>query len=148
EKSIAKAQAAVMLCNKEKTHWEYSGGSEGISTVHIYHHPVNDTYRIVGRLEKDQSVVINFALVKGLFYNRQEPTFHQWTDQSQLYGLNFVSKQDAQDFGNSVFTSLENLKTTGKAFKCCSNFLFIPHAVTSVSVKTCLNHKAENVLIK
>lgn len=93
-------------------------------------------------------VVINFALVKGLFYNRQEPTFHQWTDQSQLYGLNFVSKNEAQVFGNNVFTSLENLKTTGKAFKCCSNFLFIPHAVTSVSVKTCLNHKAENVLIK
>ena len=93
-------------------------------------------------------VVINFALVKGLSYKRETPTFHQCTDQSQLYGLKFVSKQDAQVFGNGVFTSLENLKTIGKAFKCCSNFLFIPHAVTSLSVKTCLNHKAENVLIK
>ena len=86
-------------------------------------------------------VVINFALVKGLSYKRETPTFHQCTDQSQLYGLKFVSKQDAQVFGNGVFTALENLKTIGKAFKCCSNFLFIPHAVTSVSVKTCLNHK-------
>ena len=93
-------------------------------------------------------VVINFALVKGLSYQGTRTTFHQWTDQSQTYGLHFVSEQDAQVFKNGVFTSLENLKTTGKAFKCCSNFLFIPHAVTSVSVKSCLNHKAENVLIK
>lgn len=93
-------------------------------------------------------VVINFALVKGLFYKIDGPDFHQWTDQSQFYALKFVNEQDAQVFGNGVFTSLENLKTTGKAFKCCSHFLFIPHAVTSVSVKSCLNHKAENVLIK
>ena len=93
-------------------------------------------------------VVINFALVKGLFYKIDGPDFHQWTDQRQFYALKFVNEQDAQVFGNGVFTSLENLKTTGKAFKCCSNFLVIPHAVTSVSVKSCLNHKAENVLIK
>ena len=93
-------------------------------------------------------VVINFALVKGLVYDQSTPTFHEWRDQSQVYGLHFVSEQDAQVFGNAVSTSLENLKTIGKAFKCCSNFLFIPHAVTSVSVKSCLNHKAENVLIK
>lgn len=93
-------------------------------------------------------VVINFALVKGLFYKIDAPDFHQWTDQSQFYALKFVNEQDAQVFGNGVFTSLENLKTTGKAFKCCNHFLFIPHAATSVSVKSCLNHKAENVLIK
>lgn len=93
-------------------------------------------------------VVINFALVKGLCYKIDGLKFHQWTDQSQFYALRFDNKQDAQVFGNGVFTSLENLKTTGKAFKCCSNFLFIPYAVTSVSVKSCLNHKAENVLIK
>ena len=93
-------------------------------------------------------VVINFALVKGLFYKIDAPDFHQWTDQSQFYALKFVNEQDAQVFGNGVFTSLENLKTTGKAFKCCNHFSFIPHAVTSVSVKSCLNHKAENVLIK
>ena len=81
-------------------------------------------------------VVINFALVKGLVYDQSTPTFHQWRDQNQVYGLNFVSEQDAQVFGNGVFTSLENLQTIGKAFKCCSNFIFIPHAVSSVSVKT------------
>ena len=93
-------------------------------------------------------VVINFALVKGLVYDQSTPTFHEWRDQSQVYGLHFVSEQDAQVFGNAVSTSLENLKTIGKAFKCCSNFLFIPHAVTSLSVKTCLNHKAEKCFDK
>ena len=45
-------------------------------------------------------VVINFALVKGLVYIQSTPIFHQWRDQSQVYGLNFVSVQDAQVFGN------------------------------------------------
>jgi len=67
EKSIAKARAAVMLYNKEKRGWEYSGDSEGFSTVHIYHHPVNNTYRIVGTLEKDQSVCLPLVNVKSFF---------------------------------------------------------------------------------
>ena len=64
EKSIAKARAVVMLYNKEKEDWECSGGLEGIATVHIYHHPVNNTYRIVGRLEKDQPVCLPLVNVK------------------------------------------------------------------------------------
>ena len=91
-------------------------------------------------------VVINFTLIKGLVYETR-PTWHQWSDQNQGYGLSFASKHEAQVFGDDVLNALENLKTGGKAFKCCSNFLFILKAVTSVSLKTCLNHRAENFLI-
>lgn len=58
-------------------------------------------------------VVINCALAKGLKYNEATPTFHQWRDQRQVYGLNFPSKEDGQVFGSAVNTALENLKSGG-----------------------------------
>ena len=56
-------------------------------------------------------VVINCALAKGLKYNEATPTFHQWRDQRQVYGLNFPSKEDAQTFGQAVSAALENLRS-------------------------------------
>lgn len=57
-------------------------------------------------------VVINCALAKGLKYNEATPTFHQWRDQRQVYGLNFPSKEDAQTFGQAVSAALENLRSS------------------------------------
>lgn len=56
EQSVAQARASVMLYNNDKKEWEHSGGSSGISRVHVYHHPVNNTYRIVGRKVQDHTV--------------------------------------------------------------------------------------------
>lgn len=56
EQSIAQARASVMLYNNERKEWEHSGGSSGISRVHVYYHPVNNTYRIVGRKVQDHTV--------------------------------------------------------------------------------------------
>ena len=56
EQSIAQSRASVMLYNNERKEWEHSGGSSGISRVHVYHHPVNNTYRIVGRKVQDHTV--------------------------------------------------------------------------------------------
>ena len=58
-------------------------------------------------------VVINCALAKRLKYYELTPTFHQWRDQRQAYGLKFRSKEDAQVFGHAVFSALENLKGGG-----------------------------------
>ncbi|KAK3750722.1 hypothetical protein QZH41_017273, partial [Actinostola sp. cb2023] len=55
-------------------------------------------------------VVINCALARGLKYNEATPTFHQWRDQRQVYGLNFQSSDDAVTFGNEVRRALETLK--------------------------------------
>ena len=115
EKSIVQARASVMLYNNERREWEHSGGSQGISRIHVYHHPLNNTYRIVGRKVQDQTVVINCALAKGLKYNEATPTFHQWRDQRQVYGLNFPSKEDAQTFGQAVSAALENLRSGATA---------------------------------
>lgn len=115
EKSIVQARASVMLYNNERREWEHSGGSQGISRIQVYHHPLNNTYRIVGRKVQDQTVVINCALAKGLKYNEATPTFHQWRDQRQVYGLNFPSKEDAQTFGQAVSAALESLRSSTTA---------------------------------
>ena len=56
EHAICSARAHVLLYNDDRKEWEHSGGSSGISRVQVYHHPVNLTYRIVGRKMKDHMV--------------------------------------------------------------------------------------------
>ena len=45
--------------------------------------------------------------MKGLKYNQATPTFHQWRDNKQVYGLNFSSKDDADVFATAMLKSLE-----------------------------------------
>lgn len=54
-------------------------------------------------------VVINCAIMKGLKYNQATPTFHQWRDSRQVYGLNFASREDAENFSQAMLTALETL---------------------------------------
>ena len=44
-------------------------------------------------------------------YNAATPTFHQWRDQRQVYGLNFHSKDDAAQFKEAVDEALDALNT-------------------------------------
>lgn len=109
EHSVAQARASVMIYNNDIKKWEHAGGSQGISRVHIYFNPKTDTYRIVGRKVNDNEVVINCLLGKNLKYNKATPTFHQWRDQRQVYGLNFQSPDDATVFSEGVLGAVENL---------------------------------------
>ena len=54
-------------------------------------------------------VVINCAILKGLKYNEATPTFHQWRDSRQVYGLNFASKEDAGNFSAAMRGALDAL---------------------------------------
>ncbi|MGH0188554.1 UNVERIFIED_CONTAM: hypothetical protein FKN15_030358 [Acipenser sinensis] len=56
-------------------------------------------------------VVINYSIVKGLKYNQATPTFHQWRDARQVYGLNFASKEEATTFSNAMLFALNVLST-------------------------------------
>jgi len=67
-------------------------------------HPVNTPATVV-------QVVINCAIVRGLRYNRATPTFHQWRDNRQVYGLNFASKDDADNFAQAMLSSLDILNS-------------------------------------
>ncbi|KAM5272647.1 ena/VASP-like protein isoform 2-T2 [Ctenodactylus gundi] len=81
-------------------------GQQGFSRINIYHNTANNTFRVVGVKLQDQQVVINYSIVKGLKYNQATPTFHQWRDARQVYGLNFASKEEATTFSNAMLFAL------------------------------------------
>ncbi|XP_075958038.1 vasodilator-stimulated phosphoprotein-like [Anarhichas minor] len=111
ESSICQVRATVMLYNDGNKRWVPAGSdSPSFSRVQIYHNPVANTFRVVGRkLQADQQVVINCPIIKGIKYNQATPTFHQWRDPKQVWGLNFGSKEDAALFANSMVHALEAL---------------------------------------
>nr|CAD7426410.1 unnamed protein product [Timema monikensis] len=112
EQSIASARASVMVYDDVNKKWIPSGTSSGLSKVHIYQHQINNTFRVVGRKLQDHEVVINCAILKGLKYNQATPTFHQWRDNKQVYGLNFSGKEDADSFARAMFQALEILSNS------------------------------------
>ncbi|XP_059353118.1 protein enabled-like isoform X2 [Daphnia carinata] len=112
EVSIASARASVMVYDDTNKRWIPSGSSSGLSKVHIYHHQTNNSFRVVGRKLQDHEVVINCALVRGLKYNQATPTFHQWRDNKQVYGLNFSSKDDADAFAIAMLRALETMSSS------------------------------------
>eukprot|EP00092_Neocalanus_flemingeri_P032504 GFUD01035351.1.p1 GENE.GFUD01035351.1~~GFUD01035351.1.p1 ORF type:complete len:542 (-),score=144.22 GFUD01035351.1:1810-3435(-) len=114
EQSIAAARASVMVYDDLNKKWVPAGSSHGLSKVHIYHHFINNTFRVVGRKLQDHEVVINCAILKGLKYNQATPTFHQWRDNKQVYGLNFSSKDDADVFATAMIRALEVLNSGGQ----------------------------------
>ncbi|ETE59105.1 Ena/VASP-like protein [Ophiophagus hannah] len=81
-------------------------GQQGFSRINIYHNTSSNTFRVVGVKLQDQQVVINYSIVKGLKYNQATPTFHQWRDARQVYGLNFASKEEATTFSNAMLFAL------------------------------------------
>lgn len=58
----------------------------------------------------NQQVVINSSILKGLKYNQATPTFHQWRDSRHVYGLNFQSASDADDFATAMMGALDTLQ--------------------------------------
>ena len=44
-------------------------------------------------------------------YNQATPTFHQWRDNRQVYGLNFASRDDAENFAQAMLMSLDALNS-------------------------------------
>ena len=59
EQSIASARASVMIYDDMNKKWIPSGSSHGLSKVHIYHHFINNTFRVVGRKLQDHEVRSN-----------------------------------------------------------------------------------------
>ncbi|XP_030640782.1 enah/Vasp-like a [Chanos chanos] len=86
-------------------------GQQGFSRINIYHNTANNTFRVVGVKLQDQQVVINYSIVKGLKYNQATPTFHQWRDARQVYGLNFASKEEATTFSTAMLFALNVLSS-------------------------------------
>uniref|UniRef100_A0A8C7XL68 Ena/VASP-like protein n=1 Tax=Oryzias sinensis TaxID=183150 RepID=A0A8C7XL68_9TELE len=121
EQSICQARASVMVYDDASKKWvPIKPGQQGFSRINIYHNTANNTFRVVGVKLQDQQVVINYSIVKGLKYNQATPTFHQWRDARQVYGLNFASKEEATTFSNAMLFALNVLSSPdsgGKRFR-------------------------------
>ncbi|XP_076872880.1 enah/Vasp-like b [Brachyhypopomus gauderio] len=112
EQSVCQARASVMVYDDTSKKWvPIKPGQQGFSRINIYHNTANNTFRVVGVKLQDQQVVINYSIVKGLKYNQATPTFHQWRDARQVYGLNFASKEEATTFSNAMLFALNVLST-------------------------------------
>ncbi|XP_055086997.1 enah/Vasp-like a isoform X5 [Periophthalmus magnuspinnatus] len=112
EQSICQARASVMIYDDASKKWvPIKPGQQGFSRINIYHNTANNTFRVVGVKLQDQQVVINYSIVKGLKYNQATPTFHQWRDARQVYGLNFASKEEATTFSNAMLFALNVLSS-------------------------------------
>ena len=64
EKPISEARASVMLYSYEREKWEDCGDA----WVQVYHHLVNNTYRIVGTKFEDESVCLQQINVSKRFF--------------------------------------------------------------------------------
>ncbi|XP_055720152.1 ena/VASP-like protein isoform X2 [Salvelinus fontinalis] len=112
EQSICQARASVMVYDDASKKWvPIKPGQQGFSRINIYHNTANNTFRVVGVKLQDQQVVINYSIVKGLKYNQATPTFHQWRDARQVYGLNFASKEEATTFSTAMMFGLNVLSS-------------------------------------
>uniref|UniRef100_A0A3Q2Y290 Ena/VASP-like protein n=1 Tax=Hippocampus comes TaxID=109280 RepID=A0A3Q2Y290_HIPCM len=110
KQSICQARASVMVYDDTSKKWvPIKPGQQGFSRINIYHNTPCNTFRVVGVKLQDQQVVINYSIVKGLKYNQATPTFHQWRDARQVYGLNFASKEEATTFSNAMLFALSVL---------------------------------------
>ncbi|XP_031721825.1 enah/Vasp-like b isoform X2 [Anarrhichthys ocellatus] len=118
EQSICQARASVMVYDDTSKKWvPIKPGQQGFSRINIYHNTANNTFRVVGVKLQDQQVVINYSIVKGLKYNQATPTFHQWRDARQVYGLNFASKEEATTFSNAMLFALNVLSAQDGVFQ-------------------------------
>ena len=115
EQSMVTARASVMLYDDSTKKWSTVGASHGtpasanLSKLHIYFNGSVGTYRVVGRKVSDHDVVLNCPITRTVRYNQATPTFHQWKDNKQVYGLNFASREDADSFANAMLNAVEHL---------------------------------------
>jgi len=86
-----------MMYNQTEKRW-YPCSGNGISRVYIYQNPVNQSFRVVGRKNDTQEVSVHCSIVRGLIYNEATATFHQWRHSGSVYGLNFLSQEESQNF--------------------------------------------------
>ena len=62
--SIVNARANVMVYDEQQKKWLPSGNTQGMAKVQVYHHTVNNTYRVVGRKINDHAVSCYYFINK------------------------------------------------------------------------------------
>ncbi|GAV00147.1 hypothetical protein RvY_11035 [Ramazzottius varieornatus] len=146
EQAIVVAHASVMVYDDVNKKWLPAGSSNGIAKVQIYQHLHNNTFRVVGRKTQDHEVVINCAIPKGLKYHAATPTFHQWRDQRQVYGLNFASAEDALVFASSMAQAVEMLNSSNPSMTSASTSISTPSNGTNTTGSSGSRYETTNLI--
>ncbi|XP_055329880.1 protein enabled homolog [Paramacrobiotus metropolitanus] len=112
EEVKATAHASVLVYNPVKKRWLPAASSSQNATakVHVFQHRLHSTFRVVGRHLMDYELVINCAIVNtGCKYIRATPTFHQLHDGGLVYGLSFLTKEEANIFATAMGEAIQAL---------------------------------------
>jgi len=114
EKAVFTARAVVYYFDPKTRGWTPTTVGSNFCRVDMYENSSTVTYRVIGRgLQDTTKVVINSTLAKDTAYTRASETFHQWSDNRYIYGLNFVTKEEAESFGTGFENIVNKLKSGG-----------------------------------
>ena len=114
ERPLYKINASVMMYNEEEKQWIHAGSNNQTSPyseIHILQNTARKSYRIVGLKCDDASdVTVNMNIMHKLKYHVATSTFHQWRcEKRQVYGINFSSPEEAENFKNCMTRVLDDL---------------------------------------
>ncbi|EFA84533.1 vasodilator-stimulated phosphoprotein, partial [Heterostelium album PN500] len=110
EVHILVGRAQVFTYSAGTNNWVPS--SQHPATLLLYHHQTNNTYRIIARGFEDPNVIlINFSITKEVTYKLASANFHTFSDQRTHYGINFSTKEEADQFGSGFENVLKQLKS-------------------------------------
>lgn len=111
EKAVFYARAVVYYFDPKTKGWTPTAVGSNFCRVDMYENTGNNTFRVIGRgLQDTTKVVINSNVTKDTQYTRASETFHQWSDNRYIYGLNFVTKEEAESFGTGFEQTVSKLK--------------------------------------
>ncbi|CAH2314199.1 sprouty-related, EVH1 domain-containing 3 [Pelobates cultripes] len=110
---IVRVRAVVMSRDDSSGGWVPMGGG-GLSHVMICKVRRPDAshqrdYVIRGERLRDQTIILECVLKKGLVYNKANPIFHHWKVDESKFGLTFQSPADAVTFERSVQSAMQEL---------------------------------------
>jgi len=116
EKAVFYARAVVYYFDPKTKGWTPTAVGNNFCRVDMYENTSNTTFRVIGRgLQDTSKVVINSSIAKDTQYTRASETFHQWSDNRYIYGLNFPTKEEAETFGSGFEGVVNRLKSGGSA---------------------------------
>lgn len=110
---------ATVLCYDDKKHkWMPSGGSPGLSFVQIIGRSSVGPYSVFGKKLDSHEVVLNLEVAKDWKYQQTSFTFHQWRYKQLVYGLSFMTPEEATEFGASMMRVLVGLVVADSPTNC------------------------------
>jgi len=112
EKPVFYARAVIYYFDPRTKNWTTTSIGSGFGRVDMYENTSTNTFRVIGRglAENNKTVVINSNVIKDTQYTRASETFHQWSDNRYIYGLNFPTKEEAENFGGGFEATIAKLK--------------------------------------